>query len=863
MKRIIILSLVFLFLSARPSFAEKVYYRVIDEINKTVSVQATIYEDGQAGDLVIPETIRIKDDDYTVVEIPDEGFSGTHYSSITIPNTVTSIGEAAFYYCANLEYVTIGAGILKIGRRPFQGCEHLRELTFLSEIPPYIEKNHITEYIGHTITIKTDKKYIMNYACLYGMSKGSVFQSFSSDRLLSTYFDDNYEYLACDETKECIITKYLRPETMITDLVIPDNAKIMFGLASEEYKVVGIGPLVFSKPLSVDREYAPENFEKNVNISGNVTMGKNIRGIGYGAFAATNMNALRINDNVKVIENNTFLECRELKEVSFNQKLKWIGNKAFMCTGVSELSLPEDLLLIGFDAFSGLADLRHIEFNESLGYIESRAFYMAGNLESIILPDGLKKIGDYAFASCTSLSNVKFGRNLEVIGSQSFKETAIKRIEIPPYVKSIGNYAFFDCGLKEAFFEDGLYPIKIGEDAIDCNNLEYLYMGRDFSMTQPSFKQLQTVEIGNLVSKIPDSAFKNSLRLTSVSIGSGLKEIGAEAFKYCSLSEIVIPSNVQLVGAEGFAGNRLNSITIGSGLAELGNKAFEGNANLSVINITAPMPPTANVNVFTNYGARLNLDSRYAAGYKESNLCWSMFKRYDLINVDKIALDSDIVEYCSGEQYQLNAFILPENASLQTILWESSNPNVAIVNTSGLVKIIDDPSGDSSEANRSCNILAYTLYSDGPVARCTFANNLHVSSISITPDKVMGQEGDQIQLNATIEPQYAANKTLAWSSSDESVMKVDNNGLVSLLQEGTATITASATDGSSVTAECAVVVTENAGIGDILTDKNTYVKIFNLSGVLVYEGIYSDANLVPDYYIVVCDGKNIKVIRVE
>lgn len=88
---------------------------------------------------------------------------------------------------------------------------------------------------------------------------------------------------------------------------------------------------------------------------------------------------------------------------------------------------------------------------------------------------------------------MKFGRNLEVIGSQSFKETAIKRIEIPPYVKSIGNYAFFDCGLKEAFFEDGLYPIKIGEDAIDCNNLEYLYMGRDFSMTQPSFKQFSTV----------------------------------------------------------------------------------------------------------------------------------------------------------------------------------------------------------------------------------------------------------------------------------------------------------------------------------------------------------------------------------
>lgn len=49
------------------------------------------------------------------------------------------------------------------------------------------------------------------------------------------------------------------------------------------------------------------------------------------------------------------------------------------------------------------------------------------------------------------------------------------------------------------------------------------------------------------------------------------------------------------------------------------------------------------------------------------------------------------------------------------------------------------------------------------------------------------------------------------------------------------------------------------GIEDILADKNTYVKVFNISGTLVYEGIYSEANLVRGYYIVVCDGKNIKV----
>lgn len=75
----------------------------------------------------------------------------------------------------------------------------------------------------------------------------------------------------------------------------------------------------------------------------------------------------------------------------------------------------------------------------------------------------------------------------------------------------------------------------------------------------------------------------------------------------------------------------------------------------------------------------------------------------------------------------------------------------------------------------------------------------------------------------------------------------------------TAIITASATDTSGISAECAVVVTGLSGIDDVLTDKSAYIKVFNLNGTLIYEGVYADANLMPDYYIVICDGKNIKV----
>ena len=122
-----------------------------------------------------------------------------------------------------------------------------------------------------------------------------------------------------------------------------------------------------------------------------------------------------------------------------------------------------------------------------------------------------------------------------------------------------------------------------------------------------------------------------------------------------------------------------------------------------------------------------------------------------------------------------------------------------------------------------------------------------------------GNEGEQIQISAAVLPENATNKTISWSSSDESIATVSDSGFVSLIKEGTAVITATAIDGSGVSAECAITVSKTSGIGDVLSDKSVYVRIFNVQGIQVYEGLYSEAKLAPDYYIVVCGGKSIKV----
>lgn len=209
-----------------------------------------------------------------------------------------------------------------------------------------------------------------------------------------------------------------------------------------------------------------------------------------------------------------------------------------------------------------------------------------------------------------------------------------------------------------------------------------------------------------------------------------------------------------------------------------------------------------------------------------------------------------------GETLKIIPNILPENSSRSYVLLKSSNPSVVKTGGSTYSQIEAVGVGEAI-------VYAKVFNNDHDVtAECHVtvrAPEVLVSSISLSSSSAEGTEGDRIQINATVLPEDATNKVIEWNSSDESVATVNETGLISLLKKGTAIITATATDGSDVSAECAVVVVEYSGIEDILTDKNTYVKVFNLSGILIYEGRYSDANLVPDYYIVVCDGKNVKV----
>ena len=202
---------------------------------------------------------------------------------------------------------------------------------------------------------------------------------------------------------------------------------------------------------------------------------------------------------------------------------------------------------------------------------------------------------------------------------------------------------------------------------------------------------------------------------TSVTFGSGIKTIPANAFSGAKLYKVVIPSNVTTIGENAFKDNSLNQITIGCGTTEIGANAFAGNNNISTINVTAVEPPVATDDVFSTQNAQLNVLEDSRSAYENAD-CWYQFEGISLVPVtvleilkeDAPASRADLAD----NQIKFSVKVEPADASLKEyIFWESSNPEVATVDGNGVVTLTGATDG-------TADIIARSLYADA-VASCT------------------------------------------------------------------------------------------------------------------------------------------------
>lgn len=219
--------------------------------------------------------------------------------------------------------------------------------------------------------------------------------------------------------------------------------------------------------------------------------------------------------------------------------------------------------------------------------------------------------------------------------------------------------------------------------------------------------------------------------------------------------------------------------------------------------------------------------------YSYGKVGTGIFVPKPVVKVSGVSLNRSNLTFSSnGETFDLKATVRPTNATNSKVSYTSSDPLVAEVSSSGVVTARAEGSSTitvkTADGNYTASCKVVVKYPEPEI--------IHVSSVSLSSKSLRFEEKNRtVSLSATVLPDNAENKSVVWSSSNTSVARVDSDGRVTSVSNGTCMITVRTLDGSMVDT-CAVMV-------DAPLTRYTYkfssefdYKDFYEGGIVTFEG---------------------------
>ncbi|MCL2695089.1 MAG: Ig-like domain-containing protein [Clostridiales bacterium] len=173
------------------------------------------------------------------------------------------------------------------------------------------------------------------------------------------------------------------------------------------------------------------------------------------------------------------------------------------------------------------------------------------------------------------------------------------------------------------------------------------------------------------------------------------------------------------------------------------------------------------------------------------------------VSVTGVTLNKSALPLEAGASETLIPTVAPANATNKGVTWTSSDETVATVDASGKVTAL------------KAGTASITVKTDegGFTATCLVTVKVSVTGVELDKTELLLKPDETEELTATIRPVNAINQNVTWSSSDEEIVTVDQNGKVTALAAGTATVTVTTADGN-LTATCEVVVLSDTKTGE-------------------------------------------------
>ena len=366
--------------------------------------------------------------------------------SVTIPNSVKSIGDYAFSSCKSLQSVTIPNSVKSIGDYAFSGCKSLQSVTIPNSVTSIGNWAFCWCVSLQSVTIPNSVKSIGDKA----FSDCHSLQSVTIPNSVTSI--GNEAFSRCKSLQYVTIPNSV---TSIGDGVFGECVSLQS--VTIPNSVTSIGNSAFFSCESLQSVTIP-NSVTNIGNSAfywcrslqSITIPSSVTKIGDYAFElCESLQSITIPNSVTSIRNGAFSRCYSLQNVTIPNSVTSIGNEAFSgCKSLQNVTIPNSVTSIGNEAFSRCKSLQYVTIPNSVTSIGDGVFRECVSLQSVTIPNSVTKIGDYAFSGCESLQSITIPNSVTSIEEGAFFLCkSLQSITIPSSVMKIGDGAFGGCNI--------------------------------------------------------------------------------------------------------------------------------------------------------------------------------------------------------------------------------------------------------------------------------------------------------------------------------------------------------------------------------------------------------------------------------
>ena len=348
-----------------------------------------------------------------ITTLLDAAFQECGFTSIDVPNTVTSVGAHAFRDNVNLESANLMANITEVPRSCFFGDIKLKSIKY-SETITSLGTNCFQDCGLTTLdqsVLSENITEISNYAFSGSSLSGEIT---IPNRVTSI---GNSSFSSCENITKVIVSEGV--ETMGTSAFASCTNLSEVSLPSTVSKI-GSGAFSGCKVNSFNISESNKYFA----VESGVLFDKNKTELLFYPTGSTQTDYL-IPETVKTISDQSFAGASNLLSINLSN-VETIGNKSFSNSGITELQLSNTIIDDGLDshALSEMASLKSVVINSgNLKTLNGYTFYNDSSLETVSITCDIETFGNYEFANCKSLREVTLPTSLKSFGTKCFYST--------------------------------------------------------------------------------------------------------------------------------------------------------------------------------------------------------------------------------------------------------------------------------------------------------------------------------------------------------------------------------------------------------------------------------------------------------